>query len=166
MPAIKNIQQKLDKEITTLLKPTLEKHKGIASKPRKLSYQEFLADKMLIIAAIREGIPYSLFELIQDYAPFSESDWAKYLHISTKSLQRYKLADKAFKPDQSERIIELAEVVNTGLMFFGNMEDFKLWLIIPNIALGRVKPFELLSEKYGRDLIIGELIRMEHGIFS
>ena len=165
MPAIKNIQQKLDKEISTLLKPSLEKPKGSTNKTPKLTYEGFLADKVLIIAAIKKGIPYSLFELIQEYAPFSESEWAKFLHISTKSLQRYKLADKPFKPDQSERIIDLAELVNTGLMFFGDMEDFKLWLIIPNIPLGRVKPVELLSDSFGRSLIRDELTRMYHGIF-
>jgi hypothetical protein len=42
-------------------------------------YEKFLGDKMLIIAAIRTGIPYSLFDLIQHYTPFSESDWANFL---------------------------------------------------------------------------------------
>ena len=46
---------------------------------------------MLIIVAIRTGIPYSLFELIQNYTPFSESDWADFLDISAKLLRSYAL---------------------------------------------------------------------------
>jgi putative toxin-antitoxin system antitoxin component (TIGR02293 family) len=165
MPAIKNLQQKLDKEITTLLKPSLEKYKG-RGKKTKVSFEEFLADKMLVIATIKEGIPYSIFELIQDYAPFNESEWAKFLDISTKSLQRYKQLDKHFKPSQSEKIIELSEVINAGLTFFDSVEIFKLWLETPSFALGNYKPIDLLSDSYGKDLVLGELVRMEHGIFS
>jgi hypothetical protein len=56
---------------------------------RQITYDKFLEDKMLIIVATRTGIPYSLFDLIQHYTPFSESDWADFLDISTKSLHRY-----------------------------------------------------------------------------
>jgi len=51
---------------------------------RQITYEKFLEDKMLIIVAIRTGIPYSLFNLIQNYTPFSEIDWADFLDISTK----------------------------------------------------------------------------------
>ncbi|MBC7655233.1 MAG: antitoxin, partial [Oligoflexus sp.] len=45
--------------------------------PKKnIKYSEFLDDKMMIISAIRAGIPYSLFEVIQEQAPFTEADWA------------------------------------------------------------------------------------------
>ena len=33
---------------------------------RKITYNDFLSNKMLIILAIRAGIPYSLFKLIQN----------------------------------------------------------------------------------------------------
>jgi hypothetical protein len=49
---------------------------------RQITYEKFLEDKMLIIVAIRTGIPYFLFDLIQNYTPFSESDWADLLDIS------------------------------------------------------------------------------------
>ena len=56
---------------------------------RQITYDKFLEDKMLIIVAIRKGIPYSLLDLIQNYTPFSESDWANFLDISTKSLHNH-----------------------------------------------------------------------------
>lgn len=160
-----NIEQKLGKEFSAFLKvPGKSSLKERANK--NLTYNDFFADKMLIIKAIREGIPYSLFDLIQQYAPFSENDWAKFLDISTKSLQRYKSASKPFKSIHSEKIIEIMEVTKTGIETFGNVDKFKRWLDTPSFALGRMKPAELLEDSYGKDLVLGELIRISHGILA
>jgi putative toxin-antitoxin system antitoxin component (TIGR02293 family) len=159
-----NIEQKLDREISSFLKiPAEGKVKQKTNK--KLTFEEFLSDKMMIIKAIREGIPYALFDLIQQYVPFSESDWAEYLDVSTKSLQRYKAASKPFRPIHSEKIIEIAEVSKAGIETFGSPDKFNRWLNTPSFALGRLKPIELLKNSYGKDLVLGELIRIDHGIF-
>ena len=158
-----NIEQKLDKEISTLFKPKTD-NRRLEKDKRNLTYSEFLANKMLIIKLIRTGVPYSLFDLIRNVTPFSEMDWAELLNLSTKSLQRYKQDAKHFKPLQSEKIIEMAEVTNIGVEVFGNMEKFKLWLDTPNFALGSLKPMELLKDSYGKEMVIGELTRINHGI--
>lgn len=153
------IENKLNKEIIALLKS----NKVVVNK--KMTYEDFLEDKMLIINVIRAGIPYSLFDLIQSLTPFSENDWANFLDISTKSLQRYKISSEYhFKPIHSEKIIEMAEVTKVGLDVFGDMEKFELWLITPNFALGNFKPKELLKDSYGKELVISELTRISHGI--
>ncbi len=158
-----NIEQKLNREISMLFKPSSE-NKRFGSVKNNLSYSEFLSDKMLMITLIRTGVPYSLFNLIKDITPFSEGDWANLLDISTKSLQRYKQTSKQFKPLQSEKIIEMAEVTNVGKEVFGDMEKFKLWLDTPNFSLGNLKPMELLKDSYGKELVIGELTRINYGI--
>jgi len=161
---VSKIEGKLDKEIATFFKTSrISEYKIEVSK--HINYENFLEDKMLIIIAIRTGIPYSLFELIQDYAPFSENDWANFLDISTKSLQRYRASSEHhFKPIHSEKIIEMAEVTKVGLDVFGNMEKLRLWLNTPSYALGNLKPLELLKDSYGKELVISELTRINHGI--
>ena len=154
---------KLDKEISSLFKGSVYYKKFVPAKGN-LTYSDFLSNKMLIIVAIRTGIPYSLFTLIQDTAPFSENDWAELLNISTKSLLRYKQSSKQFKPSQSEKILEMAEVTNVGLDVFGDMDKFKLWLDTPNFSLGNLKPMELLKDSYGKELVISELTRINYGI--
>ena len=161
--AASNIQQKLDKEISTIVRRA-NLSKKIFISNSKLTFNDFLSNRMLIILIIRQGVPYSLFHLIQDYAPFSEKDWSALLEISTKSLTRYKQSSKQFKPTQSERIIEMSEVTNIGLDVFGEMEKFKLWLDTPNFSLGGLKPMELLRDSYGKELVVGELTRINHGI--
>jgi len=158
-----NIEQKLDKEISILFKHSLVFGKDNPIKNR-LTYAQFISNKMLIIAAIKNGIPFSLFKVIKLYTPFSENDWADFLNISTKSLQRYRQSARNFKPIQSEKIIEIAEVTNIGLDVFGDLIKFKLWLDTPNFPLGNLKPFELLKHSYGKELVIGELTRINYGI--
>lgn len=154
---------KLDREISLILKRFKIQHKS-GSAVGNITYSEFLTDPILMITLIKEGIPYSLFSLIKDTTPLSETDWAIYLDISTKSLQRYKESSRRFKPMQSEKIIEMAEVTSIGVDVFGKEEKFRLWLETPNFALGRQKPKELLMDSYGKELVIGELIRINHGI--
>ena len=156
-----NIEQKVDKAISRLL---YSESKNVKKADKKLTYSQFLSNKMLIIKLIREGVPYSLFSLIKDITPFTERDWAEFLNISTKTLERYKKDSQSFKPIHSEKIIEMAEVTNVGKEVFGDIEKFKLWLDTPNFALGNMKPFELLKDSYGKELVIGELTRINYGI--
>jgi putative toxin-antitoxin system antitoxin component (TIGR02293 family) len=158
-------KQKLDRELRLLIRRSGIDKKHLPS-IAEITYDGFLTDKMLMIMVIRHGVPYSLFNLISEQTPFSENDWADILEISTKSLQRYKVSLKKFKPIQSEKIIEMAEVTNMGMEVFGNMEKFRLWLETPSYALGTMKPVELLRDSYGKEMVMGELTRINYGILA
>lgn len=160
---MKSIEERLGKEITTFLKHSHVENIHYKIK-KSYTYADFLSDRMLIIIAIRAGIPYSIFNLIQNYTPFTENDWANFLDISTKSLHRYKQELKNFKSIQSEKIIEMAEVTKAGLDVFDDMEKLKLWLNTPNYSLGNLKPVELLKDSYGKEMVMGELTRINYGI--
>lgn len=157
------LETQLNKEISTFVRRAKFDNPSISS---ITTFTSFFSNKLLVIFLIREGVPYSLFKLIQLYTPFTEIDWSNFLDISTKSLQRYKKSGKQFKSIQSEKIIEMAEVTNIGLDVFGDMEKFKLWLDTPSFALGGLKPIELLKDSYGKEMVVGELTRINQGIFS
>lgn len=161
-----NITNKLDREITSIIKRVRTKNHNYLISTETSTFSNFFLDRMLVVQVIREGITYSLFNLIQRYSPFTENDWSNLLDISTKSLQRYKQGAKNFKSTQSEKIIEMAEVTNIGLDVFGNMDKFKLWLDTPSFALGNCKPIELLRDSYGKEMVVGELTRINHGILA
>ena len=160
-----NIEEKLDEEISKVVKHS-GKSKYWAPFESEITYSDFLKNKLMIVHVIRDGVPYSLFAKIQEYTPFSEKDWSVFLDISTKSLQRYKQSPKKFKPIQSEKIIEMAEVTNIGLDVFGDMGKFKLWLNTPSFALGNLNPIDLLRDSYGKEMVIGELTRINYGILA
>lgn len=141
--------------------------KNIGNLSRNISFADFFLDKMLIVQAIRRGLPYKIFKQIKSFTPFTDADWAEYLDLSTKSLQRYR-DDKnfSFKPIHTEKIFELAEVTNFGIEVFGSSEKFYDWLKTPTFALNGYKPGELLKNSYGKEMVMAELNRIEHGIFA
>ena len=163
-PLSQPIQRKLSLEITRLLKGSVSKVSPAVPLGRSINFDELMGDKLMMMRVIREGVPYTLFTLIQMLTPFSEDEWATLLQLSAKSLQRYKQASKRFKPLQSEKIIEMAEVAKVGLEVFGSMEKFRLWLSTPNYALGNLPPRELLHDSYGKELVVDELTRINYGI--
>jgi putative toxin-antitoxin system antitoxin component (TIGR02293 family) len=144
----------------------IEKKTHFNIKSEKITYTTFFENKMLIIYAIRQGLPYDLFTKIKELTPFTEDDWADYLNLSKKTLQRHSNeTDYYFKPIHTEKIIELAEVTNYGKEVFDSKEQFYLWLNTPSFAMGDLKPAELLKDSYGKEMVMAELNRIEHGIF-
>jgi putative toxin-antitoxin system antitoxin component (TIGR02293 family) len=161
---ILDIEKELNKALRALLRelptrPELNFEKSI-------TFRQLLQNKMLLINVIDYGIPYSIFELIVSMAPFSSDDWAEYLDLSTKSLLRYKADSRDFKSSHSEKILELAEVTQAGREVFGDAETFRQWLETPCFALGGYKPFDLLKNSYGKELVIAELHRIAHGVLA
>lgn len=133
---------------------------------KEINFKQFLSNKMLIVQAIKKGIPYNLFELIKEKSPFNQEDWASFLGISTRTLLRNKLKhDFVFDSIPSEKIIELAEVTSLGKEVFDTDSQFENWLNQKNFALGGLKPIDLLSNSYGKDLVMTELNKIDYGIF-
>lgn len=129
-----------------------------------ISLSDFFNNQLLIIQTIEKGIPFSIFESIKNVTPLTTNDWADYLGLSSRSLNRYLIQNKTFSPIYSEKIIELIEVFKLGLEVFGDQNSFNQWLNTPNFALGNIKPFELLKNSYGKEMVISELTGISHGI--
>lgn len=146
---------------------TYVSHISDAAVKSNFSFEDLLNNKLLLIHTIRKGIPFSLFSEIKNIIPFSDEDWAEVLNTSTKSLQRYKQEQNfLFKPIHSEKIIEITEVALLGNQVFDTPEHFQQWLNTPSYALGGHKPFELLKDSYGKELVMNELNKIDHGIFA
>ena len=156
---------KINKALNTYLRKIGQRGK-IRVPSKNVTYKKFFTNRMLIVKSIRFGIPYSLFVHIKDTMPFTENDWASFLDISTKSLQRYKKdSEYIFKSIHTEKIIELAEVTNMGKDIFDTNEQFYIWLNSTSLALGNLKPIELLKNSYGKEMVLNELNRIDQGIF-
>lgn len=159
------LMKQLNRELHEMIR-NLEYEDKYLTDLRRINFTDFLKNKLLIVLIIRNGVPYTFFSLIKELTPFSLNDWADYLDISSKTMIRYQNQDKSFKPIHAEKIIELAEVTILGQEVFGDNDKFRLWLETPNFALGNLKPFDLLRDSYGKELLIGELVRIEHGILA
>lgn len=134
---------------------------------KDITYKKFLSNRMLLVQTIRRGIPYELYELIKERTPFKQDDWASFLGVSSRTLLRNKLKTNfVFESIPSEKILELAEVTSLGKDVFDSEEQFYLWLNTPSFALGNLKPFELLKDSYGKEMVMNELQKIDQGIFA
>lgn len=123
-------------------------------------------DILIFIKAVRKGIEYKLFNEFASKVPFSLSDWSRFLHISQRTIQRYKKEHRKFDSLHSEKILEIILFYQKGIDVFGSTDKFNSWLNVKSVALGGVKPITLLDNTFGINLLNDELSRIEHGILA
>jgi putative toxin-antitoxin system antitoxin component (TIGR02293 family) len=121
---------------------------------------------LAIIDAVRTGISFNDFKNIVSDTPFSLAEWANYLQVSERTIQRNQTQKKPFQPIHSERIVELVMLYQYGVEVFGDKDNFNVWLNSKSIALGGRTPKELLDTKFGVGMVKDELGRIEHGVLS
>jgi len=119
-----------------------------------------------LIDAVRKGVRFNHYSQLADVTPFSMLEWSRYLHLSERSIQRYRQEKKSFEAMQSERILQIALFYKRGLDVFGKKSTFDSWLGQECIALGRVAPKELLDSSFGVAILNDELTRIEHGVLA
>jgi putative toxin-antitoxin system antitoxin component (TIGR02293 family) len=119
-----------------------------------------------LVEMVRQGIGYEAFHKFADRSPFSFREWSSYLHLSERSMQRYRNEKKTFDPLQSEKIIEIALLYNKGIEVFGNSDRFDAWLTTENLSLGNIRPKTLLDNSFGIHMVKDELIRIEYGVLA
>ncbi|WP_082022145.1 antitoxin Xre/MbcA/ParS toxin-binding domain-containing protein [Flavihumibacter sp. ZG627] len=147
--------------------------KETLTKARKLSQFSLFSYKsaddkniIAIIDIVRTGIAFHDFENIVGKTPFSMAEWATYLQLSERTIQRNQKEGRPFQPIQSERIVELVMLYNYGVEVFGDKENFNIWLNSKSIALGGKAPKEFLDTMFGVGMIKDELGRIEHGVLA
>jgi putative toxin-antitoxin system antitoxin component (TIGR02293 family) len=123
-------------------------------------------DILFLIKKSREGMKYDAFSALQKSIPLKPEEWSIVLHLSARTLQRYKKERIGFGPIYSERIIEIQLLFNKGLDVFGDKDNFYNWLNSKNIALGGISPVSLLDNTFGIMMLKDELTRIEHGILT
>lgn len=125
-----------------------------------------LVDAVELVKLSRKGIAISLFEEIVKSSSFTIKEWSKFLHLTERTIQRYRKENRKFETLQSERIIEIAKLQVKGKEVFGSKAYFDDWMNSKIIALGNIKPVELLDSSFGIDMLMDELGRIEHGVLA
>jgi putative toxin-antitoxin system antitoxin component (TIGR02293 family) len=133
----------------------------------KISFSS-LDDKNVfsLIEIVRKGITFTQFFSFANKSPFSLSEWSHFLHLSERTMQRYKVEKKTFDSLQSEKIVEITLLYKKGIEVFGTADYFNIWLEAENIALGKIKPKSLFDSSFGLNLLKDELTRIEHGVLA
>ena len=76
-------------------------------------------DVLSLIEAVRQGVKFNAFFNFANKGPFSINEWSAFLHLSERTMQRYKREKKTFDSLQSEKILEIALLYKKGTEVFG-----------------------------------------------
>ncbi|MCZ6635997.1 MAG: DUF2384 domain-containing protein [bacterium] len=117
------------------------------------------------IELVAQGVPKSALIRLAEYLDLSIGQISQLLPVSERTIQRYP-SDQRCSGVVSEHILHLATVAARGSEVFGDRENFLSWLNQPSVALGNRVPLDLLNSRFGADMVLEELGRMEHGVFS
>jgi putative toxin-antitoxin system antitoxin component (TIGR02293 family) len=141
--------------------------KGAKGSNLKLTYNATDdKDLLAIIELVRDGISITDFNAIAGITPFSLAEWAAFLQLSERTIQRNQKEQKAFQSIHSQKIVELAMLYQYGVEVFGDQENFNTWLGYKSVALGGRSPKELLDTQFGVGMVKDALGRIEHGVLA
>jgi len=114
------------------------------------------------------GLPRKAITQLEKSLCLKDGEIAPLLHISPRMITRYKKekSRKNLNSDITERILRIAEVVARCREVFEDKELSNTWLKTKNMVLGYVEPLKLLNSYYGIDVVLEELVRIEHGIIA
>jgi putative toxin-antitoxin system antitoxin component (TIGR02293 family) len=118
-----------------------------------------------LFEAGKRGLPKRAITYLIKSTNLTVRTLSRILHTTERTLQRKKEAD-LLSEGISEQILQIAEVYARGQQVFNSTEDFQTWMSSPNVALGKRIPLELLSSRFGAQMVLDEIGRIEYGVFS
>ncbi|GAB7528547.1 DUF2384 domain-containing protein [Pseudomonas sp. 3A(2025)] len=114
--------------------------------------------------ALREGLPYAVFDHLADAIAINRSTLADYLAIAPATLQR-RLKARRFNVEESDRLFRLASIYAAALeLFEGNIETVRRWLVHPVSGLDQRCPLDMLITSAESQAVLDLMGRLEHGV--
>jgi len=88
-----------------------------------------------MIRRIQKGLPFSDLKALQDSIDMPFEQLAAKLSMSRSTLQRRK-ANGRLSPDESDKVIRFARLLEHATDVFGDVEKARAWLKHPQYGLG------------------------------
>jgi putative toxin-antitoxin system antitoxin component (TIGR02293 family) len=126
-------------------------------------YETHLDDRFWLVEESVAGVPASAVYDLMDLTHLKKEFFAGMMNISSKTLDRYRKAEKYLTPSAGELMLKLFTLYRKGEKIFGNLDEFQKWIEEPAYGLGYKVPKMMLQTPAGIDLIMDELIRIEYG---
>lgn len=120
---------------------------------------------MNLVELARQGISKNSLLKLAEIGGISIKQFAELLPVSLRTIQRYSGKD-LLPREVSDHALLIAEVFGKGINVFDNRKSFQQWLQSPLVGLGEQTPLSLLDTSFGARMIMNELGRLEHGVYS
>ena len=152
------------------------KAKFVTSKRNRFEMiQEILGKKYIrqalhnpldFIDAAEKGMNAKVILNFSNYYALTRDFTADLLHVSEPTIYRWMNNDSTLDQNTAIQLLELTSLFQHGVEVFQSDELFFKWLELPNVALGRRTPREILEKPQGVSKINDLLGRIEHGVYS
>ena len=124
-----------------------------------------IQSRMDLVELSNKGLTKNALRHLAKFLSFTMGQMAALLPVTERTIQRY-APRKHFNRVVSEQILQIAEVAARGAEVFEDRDKFLAWMDHPNRALADKTPLSLLNSRFGAEMVLDELGRIEHGVFS
>ncbi len=115
-------------------------------------------------AIIRKGIPYSKVRLVKAALKLTDNEFADYLGISLRTLQRKRDSHKALSIPESDRLYRMAKIYALAVIVLEDEEMAQKWLHRPQRGLGGKVPIHVIQTEAGAQEVEDLLEKIEFGV--
>ncbi len=124
-----------------------------------------LESKMDLVELGSIGVTKNAVSHLANYLSLSWKQVADLLPVTERTLQRY-TSHQHFNPAVSEQVLHIAKVLAKGTEVFQEKRKLLLWLNTPHKVFSGNTPFAMLGSRFGVELVLEELGRIEFGVYS
>ncbi len=111
-----------------------------------------------ILEQAKSKITYKEFNKIFSQLPFLLEEWAQFLGISERTLQRYEASNGQFSVLQTERIQHIKELSEIAEKIFGkNKALYYQWSTSKVFSLNNQRPLDLMTTYKGTEMCMSIL---------
>ncbi|MDA8327248.1 MAG: DUF2384 domain-containing protein [Nitrospiraceae bacterium] len=114
-------------------------------------------------ALIRKGIPYAKVRLVKAALNLTDNEFADYLGISLRTLQRKRDSHKALSISESDRLYRMAKIYALAVIVLEDEEMARKWLHRPQRGLGWKVPIQVIQTEAGAQEVEDLLEKIEFG---
>lgn len=110
-------------------------------------------------------VPFAALTTLAERIGVTLEELLAVVEIPARTAARRKL-ERFLKPDEADRALRVARVVEESARVFGGYGKAAAWLRARHPLLGGAAPFELLGSDAGAKAVSDELVRIDHGDFA
>lgn len=120
------------------------------------------ADFLGVRKVVQEGIDRRSFERIRSGAGITTEKLSAIVGIPGRTLARR----ERFRPDETERLLRVASVIQKAVELFEDMDRVHRWMASPKRALGGLTPLECCDTEAGAQEVEDLIERLSDGVYS
>ena len=118
-----------------------------------------------LIRRIQKGLSISELKALQDSIDVPFEQLAAKLSISRSTLQRRRAAGR-LSPDESDKVIRFARLLEHATDVFGDVNKARAWLKFPQHGLGGAVPLDYAETEIGAREVDNLLGQIDYGVYS